>query len=372
MKKRLRPSQGGKFHDPVGPSADLATLVRGLDPSVESLLTSQGFPASEFWKKANGFPTHVTEAEVHAGLDIALAVAKRELAEHDAQVREETKAALEASTPFPTMISTWKPTEAELESLRAAFAAADEDQVGVTIPPRQQYAADDGVIYDEDADLDGPMPAPTNPHLPSKWSDFDLTGVPRTPTKPKPTPDTDRFNPVYDDLARGAVSEDWIPKDPKFQNRMIRPMFEINAETFGRPVDHAIPGRSALLAPLDKTFEFRLWDQALRPCEVAPSAIMPGDIFAYRRRMNDESEHWVQHKGGCLWKASDDPNKRAIAFNSEGEVSHITAFPFTPPTGVWGFNPSQPTMYTPGLPGSSTKDFGPEDWELLKMLGLRS
>lgn len=35
----------------------------------------------------------------------------------------------------------------------------------------------------------------------------------------------DRFNPVYDDLSRGTVAEDWIPRDPRLQNRMFRMMF---------------------------------------------------------------------------------------------------------------------------------------------------
>ena len=35
----------------------------------------------------------------------------------------------------------------------------------------------------------------------------------------------DRFNPVYDDLSRGTVAEDWIPRDPRLQNRMFRIMF---------------------------------------------------------------------------------------------------------------------------------------------------
>jgi hypothetical protein len=35
----------------------------------------------------------------------------------------------------------------------------------------------------------------------------------------------DRYNPVYDDLSRGTVAEDWIPLDPKLQNRMFRIMF---------------------------------------------------------------------------------------------------------------------------------------------------
>lgn len=35
----------------------------------------------------------------------------------------------------------------------------------------------------------------------------------------------DRFNPIYDDLSRGTVAEDWIPRDPRLQNRMFRMMF---------------------------------------------------------------------------------------------------------------------------------------------------
>jgi len=35
----------------------------------------------------------------------------------------------------------------------------------------------------------------------------------------------DRYNPVYDDLSRGTVAEDWIPRDPRLQNRMFRIMF---------------------------------------------------------------------------------------------------------------------------------------------------
>jgi len=35
----------------------------------------------------------------------------------------------------------------------------------------------------------------------------------------------DRYNPVYDDLSRGTVAEDWIPQDPRSQNRMFRIMF---------------------------------------------------------------------------------------------------------------------------------------------------
>lgn len=35
----------------------------------------------------------------------------------------------------------------------------------------------------------------------------------------------DRFNPVYDDLSRGTVAEDWIPKAPPLQNRMFRMMY---------------------------------------------------------------------------------------------------------------------------------------------------
>lgn len=35
----------------------------------------------------------------------------------------------------------------------------------------------------------------------------------------------DRYNPVYDDLSRGTVAEDWIPLDPRLQNRMFRIMF---------------------------------------------------------------------------------------------------------------------------------------------------
>ena len=35
----------------------------------------------------------------------------------------------------------------------------------------------------------------------------------------------DRFNPVYDDLSRGSVAEDWIPRDPRLQNRMFRMMY---------------------------------------------------------------------------------------------------------------------------------------------------
>lgn len=35
----------------------------------------------------------------------------------------------------------------------------------------------------------------------------------------------DRFNPIYDDLSRGTVAEDWIPRDPRLQNRMFRIMF---------------------------------------------------------------------------------------------------------------------------------------------------
>lgn len=34
----------------------------------------------------------------------------------------------------------------------------------------------------------------------------------------------ERFNPVFDDLSRGTVAEDWIPKDIKGQNRMWRIM----------------------------------------------------------------------------------------------------------------------------------------------------
>lgn len=35
----------------------------------------------------------------------------------------------------------------------------------------------------------------------------------------------DRYNPVYDDLSRGTVAEDWIPRDPRLQNRMFRIMY---------------------------------------------------------------------------------------------------------------------------------------------------
>ena len=35
----------------------------------------------------------------------------------------------------------------------------------------------------------------------------------------------DRYNPIYDDLSRGTVAEDWIPRDPRLQNRMFRIMF---------------------------------------------------------------------------------------------------------------------------------------------------
>jgi len=35
----------------------------------------------------------------------------------------------------------------------------------------------------------------------------------------------DRFNPIFDDLSRGTVAEDWIPRDPRLQNRMFRMMF---------------------------------------------------------------------------------------------------------------------------------------------------
>jgi hypothetical protein len=39
----------------------------------------------------------------------------------------------------------------------------------------------------------------------------------------------DRFNPVYDDLSKGTVAEDWIPRDPRLQNRMFRMMFHRGA-----------------------------------------------------------------------------------------------------------------------------------------------
>jgi hypothetical protein len=35
----------------------------------------------------------------------------------------------------------------------------------------------------------------------------------------------DRFNPIFDDLSRGTVAEDWIPRDPRLQNRMFRMMY---------------------------------------------------------------------------------------------------------------------------------------------------
>jgi hypothetical protein len=35
----------------------------------------------------------------------------------------------------------------------------------------------------------------------------------------------DRYNPVFDDLSRGTVAEDWIPRDPRLQNRMFRIMY---------------------------------------------------------------------------------------------------------------------------------------------------
>ena len=35
----------------------------------------------------------------------------------------------------------------------------------------------------------------------------------------------DRYNPIYDDLSKGTVAEDWIPQDPRLQNRMFRIMF---------------------------------------------------------------------------------------------------------------------------------------------------
>ncbi len=39
----------------------------------------------------------------------------------------------------------------------------------------------------------------------------------------------DRFNPVYDNLSRGTVAEDWIPKDPRLQNIMFRMMYHRGA-----------------------------------------------------------------------------------------------------------------------------------------------
>lgn len=39
----------------------------------------------------------------------------------------------------------------------------------------------------------------------------------------------DRYNPIYDDLSRGTVAEDWIPRDPRLQNRMFRIMYNRGA-----------------------------------------------------------------------------------------------------------------------------------------------
>lgn len=39
----------------------------------------------------------------------------------------------------------------------------------------------------------------------------------------------DRFNPIFDDLSRGTVAEDWIPRDPRLQTRMFRMMYSRGA-----------------------------------------------------------------------------------------------------------------------------------------------
>jgi hypothetical protein len=285
--RRLRPSQGGSFHKPIGPSADLVSQIRSTPPDLEARLDSR---APEF---------------------------KGNLAGWEAQ-RREVNAVIEARRQTD---GTWEPTDTDVEALKKAFIEAE-------------------------------------------WPDLDLTGIPPAVTKLKDkpaTPNPDRFNPVYDDLTRGAVAEDWIP-DPR-----------------------AGSGRSFKLADmkLDPEIEFHLAYKEkdltfISMSEIEPSRLEVGNLFTYKRR---SSKDFIQHPGGVLWEAQplymgaglDSPSSNCMAFTPEGHVSHVAGKPYTPFTGPFMFRgwAEDRVVLTPELPAPNPKaDPEREPWALAAMLGV--